>query len=216
MCILCVRVKINKRSFEPFVSESCFRTLAVNWFQIFVKHQVTSLQLCQCDEPRHKHTTLSLNQISLFHSLFCCVYVTSFECWFWISFVTAKLRHEKFTSFPFYCSLSFSFFFFFFFGFFFFFFFFFFFCSSSVSFYFVFICLDRSSFVAFLLTVTVLFSLVYSRPFLFHKLVFCPRSCLPPVLQLIFRKKKEKKEEEKTCHGRRELKKRRWRNIFEK
>ena len=35
MCILCVHVKINKRSFEPFcVFGSCFRTLAVILFQI--------------------------------------------------------------------------------------------------------------------------------------------------------------------------------------
>ena len=36
MWILCIRVEINKRSFELFVFGSCFRTLAVILFQIFV------------------------------------------------------------------------------------------------------------------------------------------------------------------------------------
>ena len=43
MCILRVRVKINKCLFEPFVFGSCFRMLAVAviLFQIFVPDQIT-------------------------------------------------------------------------------------------------------------------------------------------------------------------------------
>ena len=40
MCILCVRVKTNKCSFEPFVFGSCFRTLAVILFQIVIVYPV--------------------------------------------------------------------------------------------------------------------------------------------------------------------------------
>ena len=62
MCILCVCVKINKRSLNLFVFGSCFRTLAVILFQIYLFFHVERTKRGVWKEREQRETRIEEEQ----------------------------------------------------------------------------------------------------------------------------------------------------------